>query len=432
MLYSGKQVAILGYGVEGESAYRYFKSQGAQVTICDRDADLDLPPAAGSQLGGNYLKDLDQFDLVVRSPGVLPASLATKAPITSVTNEFLARSKAKVIGVTGSKGKGTVATLIYELLQAAGKRVWLGGNIGKPPLDFVDALKADDLVVLEMSNLQLWDIKRSPHVAVILEIFPEHLDWHHGNMAEYVATKANIVRYQGPNDVVIYNSKNQYATDIGESSAAKHIPYLNESGANINNGAFYVRNEEIANTADVRLLGDHNLQNACAAIAAAWLFTADKQAIQKALRNFKGLKHRLELVAEKHQVKYFDDSIGTTPESTIAAINSFDQPKILILGGSDKGANFDNLAKVIIQSEVNFTILIGDTAVELKRALLKAGYNKAQIIEGLITMEQVVKTAATKANSGDVVLLSPACASFGMFRNYQDRGNQFRASVNKL
>lgn len=410
------KVAIVGYGVEGKSAEAYWRAQGADVTICDTDSDL----------GG--------YDLLVRSPGVHPGKLPEGAKVTSVTNEFMAVRPAPIFGVTGTKGKGTTSSLLAEMLKAAGKTVHLGGNIGVPALDLLDNIQPDDIVVLELSSFQLMDAKKSPHVAVCLMIAPEHLDYH-SDEQEYWDAKGNIFAHQGTNDIAIYNKNNQMAMDLAYTSGGTKIPYdaegVDMSGAYVLDGTIWYQDNRICSVSDVALLGRHNLQNVCAALAAAWHETQDVEAIARAIREFKGLPYRLQDVGTVNGVRYVNDSIGTTPESTIAAVQAFAEPKVLILGGSDKGAGFTEMAKAITGANVTKVIMIGQTADQITSELQLAGYPDGQI-KRAASLQQAVQLCAQLAEAGEVVLLSPACASFDMFESYKDRGDQFNAAVMAL
>lgn len=440
-MYQGKKVAILGYGLEGQAAYRWFQEEGADLTILDANEQADTPEDAKTVLGKGYLEGLDQYDLIIRTPGVMPYNLTTNTRVTTGTSIFLEHCPGTVIGVTGTKGKGTVTTLVHNMLQAAGVKVWLGGNIGRPGLDFVNQVRSSDYVALEMSNVQLWDIERSPHIAVLLAITPEHLDWHRGSMDEYVATKANITQFQDVNDHLIYRQGNRYTDRIAARTRARTVPFMSANGVYIKEGNFMVGDEVVAPVADVQLPGAHNIDNVAAALGTVWTALVTeagmepatvKKAITQAIRDFEGLPHRLETVAERDGVTYINDSIGTTPETAMAAIETFDAPKIMILGGSDKGLAFDQLAHAVFTGNVKHVILVGETAPKIKQTLLKAGYPQLCIIEQANGMHEVVKRARDLAEPGDVVLLSPACASFGEYRDYKDRGEQFKLAVANL
>lgn len=431
------QVAILGFGKQGRSAYEYWSGQGHDVTVCDQNESLELPEDVKSQLGRAHLQHLDKFNLIVRSPVVHPAAIAAaNSPeilkkVTTVTNEFFKVCPTKnIIGVTGTKGKGTTSTLIAKMLEAAGKRVHLGGNIGIPPLDLLkDGIQPDDWVVLELANFQLIDLHYSPYIAVCLMVVDEHLDWHI-DTDEYTKAKQQLFAHQTAKDIAIYYAKNERSKLIASAGKAKKIPFMHTPGATVEKGVIGIGSHAIAKTKDVKLLGEHNLQNVCAAITAVWQVTKDVDAVRSVLASFKGLQHRLEFVREVGGVKYYDDSFGTTPETAMVAIKAFPGPKVLILGGSDKGAEFDTLAKTVVGDNVRSIVLIGQTKHNIERALKKAGYT--HIVDGGNDMASIVHAAHDQAVIGDIVLLSTACASFDMFRNYEDRAEKFTSAVQAL
>jgi len=431
------KVAILGYGEQGRSAYEYWKSQGAEITICDQSETLELPLDVDKHQGETHLNHLDAFDLIVRSPFVKPADIvAANTPeiaekVTTVTNEFFRVCPAKnIVGVTGTKGKGTTSTLIAKMLEADGKRVHLGGNIGIPPLDLLkNNIQPDDWVVLELANFQLIDLQYSPHIAVCLMVVPEHLDWHR-DVNEYYTAKTQLFRHQTPDDFAIYYAANEDSKRIASTGKGWLIPYMERPGAFVENEQIVVDNQPVCSVRDLKLLGQHNWQNACAAITAFWKVSQNLEAIRQVLTTFSGLEHRLEFVREVNDVKYYDDSFGTTPETAMVAIQAFGQPKVVILGGSDKGASYDELAKVVATSNVRHALTIGKMGPKIAEALIAAGYDNG--MSGGGTMKDIVDEAAKLAEPGDVVLLSTACASFDMFKNYKDRGEQFRSAVMAL
>jgi UDP-N-acetylmuramoylalanine--D-glutamate ligase len=410
------KVAIVGYGVEGKSAEAYWRSLGHEVAICDTNSDLN------------------GYDLLVRSPGVHPHKLPQGVPVTSVTNEFLAQCPAPIIGVTGTKGKGTTSSLIAEMLKAAGKTVHLAGNIGVPALDILPDIKPDDVVVLELSSFQLMDAKKSPHIAVCLMIVPEHLDYH-SDEQEYWDAKGNIFAHQAADDIAIYNKDNQQSMNLAYTSGGAKLSYdvegVDRTGAYVADDAIWYQDTRICSVSDVALLGSHNLQNVCAAVAAAWQVTQDTSAIAHVIREFKGLPYRLQEVGIVDDVRYVNDSIGTTPESTIAAIRAFSEPKVLIVGGSDKGASFTEMAQVIASSNVDGVVIIGQTGDQIAGELRLAGYSDDQVRRAT-SIQEAVAACREIAQAGSVVLLSPACASFDMFTSYKDRGDQFNAAVAAL
>lgn len=424
------KIAIAGYGLEGKSNYDYFKSRGEVTIIDERDAVDDLPENVPTFLGKEAFSHLDDFDLVIRTAGLSPHKIRTNGKVWSATNEFFEKCPAPIIGVTGSKGKGTTSSLIASILMEAGKTVHLVGNIGVPALDELVHITEDDIVVYELSSFQLWDAERSPQVAVVLHIEPDHLDVHE-SFEEYVSAKGNIARYQGINDRVVYNVQNESATAIASLSVGQLLPYQTPRTAHVNDGQFYYGEQLLCSVNELKLPGVHNQDNACAAITAVWSWVQDGIVIGEGLSAFGGLEHRLKFVAEKQAVSYYDDSIATTPGSAIAAMRAFEGPKIIILGGSSKGADFEELAITAANSNVKQAIIIGDEADHIEQALNRAGVSSMN--EGSeTTMRAVVRLAASIATAGDTVILSPACASFGMFRDYKDRGEQFIAAVNDL
>jgi UDP-N-acetylmuramoylalanine--D-glutamate ligase len=428
------RVAILGYAGQGQSSHQYWEALGHDITICDRDTSIKPDGKAHLQLGADYLHNLDQFDILVRTPALHPRDIiAANSPeilskVTSNTNEFLRVCPTKnIIGVTGTKGKGTTSTLIAHILKTAGKTVHLGGNIGTPPLDLLNEnIQQDDWVVLELANFQLIDMKLSPHIAVCLMVVPEHLDWHE-DMEEYIAAKQQLFINQTENDTAIYYANNRNSESIADASSGNLIPYMKEPGALVKDNTVAINSTTVCNISDIKLLGEHNWQNVCAAVTAAWQVTKNVTAIKTSIQNFSGLPHRIELVRELNGIKYYNDSFGTTPETAMVATKAFSSPKILILGGSDKGADFDELAKTVTDNNVKGVIIIGQTGSKIKKALFDSGFNG--FIDTAKNMDEIVNKANSHAQMGDIVLLSTACASFGMFKNYEDRGNQFKQTV---
>jgi UDP-N-acetylmuramoylalanine--D-glutamate ligase len=446
-----KKVAILGFGVEGLTSAQFLQKKGAEVWILDRKQKENLDHEMITQaeqlraqfiLGKNYLENLSHYDVIVRSPGVkrlLPELLDAEKKgiiITSQTKIFFDECPCPIIGVTGTKGKGTTSSLIYEMLKEAGKDAYLGGNIGVAPLTFLDKLESSSTVVLELSSFQLQDMTKSPHIGVLLMITSEHLD-HHATQEEYVDAKRNILRFQTAHDFAIIN-RDYPASNESDIYTDGKVFYISRERETDNacfafQGSVVVRrngsNDEIIKTSEIALPGKHNLENVCAAVMATRLADVSTKHIIQVLKNFTGLPHRLELVKEIGGVRYYDDSFSTTPETAIAAIEAFDGPKILILGGSSKGSNFTHLGKVIRESDsIKAIIGIGEEWEEIK---ISIGNLTSQVllIEGAESMRQIVQAASKIAKSGDVVLLSPACASFDMFKDYKERGEQFKKEV---
>ncbi|MCA9309555.1 hypothetical protein KC973_04190, partial [Candidatus Saccharibacteria bacterium] len=291
------RVAIAGYGVEGEANCKYWLAEGADVVIFDQKDKLDraVPDGVATRLGSDVFSDINGFDLVIRTAGLSPKLIKTDGKVWSATNEFFARCPASIIGVTGTKGKGTTCSLIAEILKTAGKNVHLVGNIGIPALEVLPSIRPDDIVVFELSSFQLWDIEKSPETAVILMIEQDHMNVHEG-MDDYVDAKANISRYQSKDDLLVYHPTNKLTARAAEASVAQKKRYLTEEGANVVDDSVVVDSNIICGVSEVGLLGAHNLENICAAVTAAWRYTQDVDAIKKAISAFKGLPHRLEFI----------------------------------------------------------------------------------------------------------------------------------------
>lgn len=448
-----KEIVILGFATEGESSAAFLLKKGAKVFVFDPRArekfdeeKIDEFEKKGAVFQfGKYPEDFSSFDLVLRTPGIrvlseiIQKALSQNAIVTSQTQLFLELCPCSVIGVSGTKGKGTTSTLIFEMLKQQGLDAYLGGNIGIPPLDFFDNLTSDSRVVLEMSSFQLQDIKKSPHIAVLLMLVPEHLDYHK-DTEEYLEAKRNMLKFQTEKDFAILNIDYPATRESDLFSDAKTLYVSRESevgeGCFVKDDKVWLRlggvEEKIIDVAEILLPGKHNWENVCAAALAASLSGVSVENIKKVLKIFKGLPHRLELVATIKGVKYYDDSFSTTPETAIAAIQAFSEPKILILGGSSKNSDFTELGN-IISSSTSIKAIIG-IGEEWKKIKEKLPINDLRftIYENCENMKEVVQKAAEIAEIGDIVLLSPACASFGMFENYKDRGDQFKKEVNKL
>ncbi len=407
------KVAILGYGIEGQDAEKYFGNLGTAITILDKKFDE------------KYLDNLSGFDIVVRSPGVyryLPEITSAEekgAKVTSAIKVFFEKCPGKIIGVTGTKGKGTTSTLIYQILKKSGKDVHLAGNIGKPYLGLLPKLKKESIVVLELSSFQLIDLSKSPNIAVVLNITADHLDWHK-DLKEYVDSKKNIVRYQNKNDFAVINYEYNTPRSFSKITKAKVVFFSKKSLENK-----YKEN--------ILLKGEHNLENIAAAVSVVKILKIDDKKILEVLGSFKGLEHRLELVKTIGGVTFYNDSFATGPQPTIAAIKSFSEPTTVILGGSEKGLNYTSLGKEIARSKnVEVAIIIGQVGPKIKASLVKAGFSGKILDLDKSPMRKIVKMASEATPKSGVVLLSPAAASFDMFENYKDRGDQFKKAVREL
>jgi len=411
-----KKIALLGYGLDNQALARFLKTKKIKAAITIKDAKTDPR---------GFNKNLEKFDLLFRSPGwplscpgLQKAKKFGRTEITSPLNLFLCLCPTKnVIGITGTKGKGTTASLIYKILKDSGHRVWLGGNIGVSPFSFLEKIKPNDFVVLELSSFQLEDLAYSPRWSVITNLFPEHLapadpnnpNFHH-SLNAYWQAKLNIGR----------GRENKYL--VANQTLKKKLIKENLPGKII-----YFSPSALPS----KLAGDYNRDNIGAAVALAKILKIPAASYRKTIAKFTNLEHRLELVREINGVRYYDNSFSTTPESTELDLKSFSNPIIQIAGGADKGASFSELAKTI-KKRVKFLILLeGRATPRLKREILKIGYPKNNLI-ATGSLEQAVKLAAQKSEPGDVVLLSTACASFGLFKNYKERGNLFKEYVRKI
>ena len=415
------KIAIAGYGIEGKASYDYWRERGDEVVVADERVELaGVPAGTETILGPDAFTRLGAFDRVIRSPSVRPDKLPYGDKVWSATNEFFARCPAPIIGVTGTKGKGTTSSLIASILRAAGRTVHLVGNIGQPALEVLPSIQETDIVVYELSSFQLWDLQKSPHVAVVLGIEPDHLDIH-ADMAEYIAAKSNIVAHQQPGDVVVYNRYSEYSeySDV-------ILNLIQNPVGNISKIPYPYDISEFASS--LRIPGAHNVENASAAIAAVREYVTDPEIIRQGLASFTGLPHRLKFVAEKDGVKYYDDSIATTPGSAIAALKAFTQPKVIILGGSDKGADYTDIVELCRATNTQ-VIAVGQTGLVIRELCAKLGVVCVRV-DG--RMAEAVLKAHEIAHTGDVVILSPASASFDQYRSYADRGNQFIAAVEAL
>lgn len=450
-----RRVVIFGLGLfgGGAGAARFFAERGAGVIVSDqRDASelaesiealKDLP--IEYHLSGHREADFAGADVVVVNPAVPPESPAFAmarrcgAQLDTEINLLFRQCPASIAAVTGTHGKSTVVALLGDMMRLSGRKTWVGGNLGGSLLPEVDRMKPEDVVVLEISSFQAqrlaW-IRRSPHLAVVLNLTPNHLD-RHKDMGEYAAAKQELLRYQRPGDIAVLNGDDTIISAWGQSGGGENI--FVRSGEPRGDGAWiladhvYMRREKAACTVSLRglqLPGPHNRFNAAAAATAAWAMGVDRNAIESAISEFRGLEDRLQLVSATDGVLYYNDSIATTPEAAIAALNSFAQQIVLIAGGSSKNLSFAELGRVISRRAKAVT-LIGATAQEIETAIRAAG-GSIPPIHHSATLEDAVRTARDCARPGDVVLLSPACASFDMFRNYRDRGAQFVHIVQNL
>lgn len=449
------KTCILGYGVEGKATLDYLvKHDYEHITICDRDVDLKdvLPQGVSCTLGANYLEKLEEYDVIFRTPGIryldphVQTAVLEGSEVTSAMKYFLQNKSCKVVGVTGTKGKGTTSTLIYEMLKKKNEDTYLSGNIGASPLKFIDELKAESIVVLEMSSFQLQDLDASPDYAVFLNTTSDHLDYHVDNM-EYLQAKENILAHQDENGVLVINKDYEYSKYYKPLAKGRTMEVSRTD--KVKNGAFVHNNEiryckdgeieTICLISDVKLIGSHNLENILPAIVIAKEFGVKNEDIADVIKTFSGLPHRLEFVRELNGIKFYNDSFSTTPETSMAAVDSFDDYTVLIAGGHDKGLDYSDWAeKILTKQNLNCVILIGEIALkmvdDLKEAEKKLGEAVGSPTKILIrtTFEEAVIDAYAEAKKPGVVVMSPATASFGMFKNYKERGQRFRDLANAL
>ncbi len=424
------KIAILGFGLEGESAYRYWNSPENELTIHDNDSNKQIPSGVASVLGKDAFNDLDSFgyELLVCSPGLRLDTSHLGTPLTTPTNEFMSQCLAPVIGVTGTKGKGTTATLISKILSSVGLSVHLLGNIGKPALDVLSDITATDIVVYELSSFQLYDIEVSPHIAVCLMVTEDHLDWHK-SLDEYRSSKGNIFKFQKTTDIAVSYADNDTSVELAKlSMATTKYSYGTSGDVSIMGDSITVFGEPVVKISEIALLGAHNIQNVSAAILACWPYTQDLVAIKKVLTSFRGLPYHIELVNQKNGIKYYNDSFSTNPTSAIAAINCFKMPQVLYFGGYDKKADFAELANEVKKHNIRKVITYGQTGQHIQDIFKSSGVEHVEYIAG-DNFVDILKPGLELAQPGDVVVFSPACASWDMFLDYKDRGEQFNKIV---
>lgn len=465
--FRNRKIAVLGFGVEGQAVLKYLDKQGVSVTVFDalpfeewgiEKQELIRQTQTEVFSGPNYLDNLVSFDIAFRSPGVwrnTPKLIEAEKQgmvITSQVKLFFQHCPSYIIGVTGTKGKGTTSALITHILTNAiatqdlqngarvlpNTKVYLTGNIGSvEPLELLDQLEPEDVIVYELSSFQLQDLTQSPQLAVVLMITEDHLD-HHASTMEYHEAKQNIVRHQTSQDFAVIN------VDYPASRAFTGLTPAQISTVSANQpphlGCYITPQNEIfvygfdVDTDNpfivldqVLLRGRHNLENIAAATAVTLSLGIKAKRIQEAVKTFRGLEHRLELVGTCDGIQFFNDSFATVPETTIAAIQSFEEPLILIVGGSEKHSDFNKLGQIIAEkNSIKAVILIGETAPRIKQAIQAGGNFKGQFFEGAKGMKEIFEQINQVVRTGDVVLLSPGCASFGMFANYKNRGQQFK------
>ncbi len=446
---------MLGIGVSNVPLIKYLSSMGVDITAFDKADKLKLGSVINEleaigvkfSLGDNYLANLKGFDVVFRTPGMrfdLPELLKAKeegAEITSEMEVFFELCPATIYAVTGSDGKTTTTTLIHKFLVEQGYKCWLGGNIGNPLLDRIEEIEESHKVVLELSSFQLHTMKSSPDIAVITNISPNHLDVHK-SMGEYVDAKKNIFNHQSERDKLIINFDNEITRNLNNEAKGKIVYFsrVNEldSGALLKDGKLVYRKNgidtNIVEAEEIVIPGVHNIENYLAAIAAV-IDDVEPSVMKRVATTFSGVEHRIELVREIDGIKFYNDSIASSPTRTIAGLNSFKQKVILIAGGYDKKIPYDVMGEVIAD-KVKSLVLIGQTGKKIDKALKdeieKTGKGSGIPVTYSENLKDAVDSARKYAKSGDIVILSPASASFDMFKNFAERGDMFKDIVNSL
>lgn len=449
-----RKVAVIGLGVSNLPLLDYLHEKKAKVTVFDQRTideisketmDKITEYAFDFSLGQFYLEKLKGFDLIFRSPSCLPTvpelveAEKNGAIVTSEIELVLKMSPSKIIGITGSDGKTTTTTLIYEILKYAGYNCFLGGNIGTPLFTKIAEMRPEDIVVLELSSFQLMGMEISPDISVITNISPNHLNIHK-DYEEYIDAKKNIFKYQNDNGILVINYDNEITRPFDEEAKGKVIYF---SSKNKLDDGFIVDEDiikeseagirkHIMNVNDIKLRGMHNFENICTALAATKTLV-DSDVAYEAIKNFQGVEHRLELIREIDGVKWYNDSVSSSPTRTIAGLNAYKEEIVLIAGGYDKNLDYTPIAKPIVD-KVKTLILLGQTSGKIYEAVKYEleNQNKNLDIYMCNTLEETVTKAKKYAKPGQIVLFSPASASFDMFKNFADRGEKFKNLVNKI
>ena len=451
---NNKNVAIIGIGVSNIPLIDYLYNKNAQVSIFDEKNKDEIDKKIIEKInkykfnyvfGKNCLSKLKGFYIIFRSPSAMPyreefqAEIKNGAIVTTEIEMVLKLAPSKVIGITGTEGKTTTTSIIYEIIKKAGYTCFLGSNIGKPIFTEIKDMRPEDIIILEMSSFQLTNMDVSPDISVVTNIFPDHLNVHR-SYEEYRQEKKNIFLHQNENGITVLNYDNEFTREFAKEVPGKKIFF--SSKEKLDDGYIYDRTDgvikycedgirrHLIKKEDIKLRGIHNYENICAALAAtSSLVDSDTQV--DAIKNFTGVEHRLEFVREINGAKWYNDSIGTSPASTMAGLNAFDEDIILLAGGSDKGLDYKEIGELIAK-KVKILILTGPTATKIEEATRNSENGENVKIIFVENLQEAVKLANKKAVSGDVVLLSPASASFDAFKNFAERGNKFKEYVNNL
>ncbi len=452
---SGKRAAVLGIGLRsGVPLIRFLHQQGCIVVACDLKPKEKLQDVFAALadvpveyvLGPDYLSELKGCDFLFRTPGMRPDlpeisdAVAAGAKLTSEIELVFALAEAAITGVTGSDGKSTTTTLVYEMLKADGRSVSLGGNIGHSLIEEVLDIGPDADIVLELSSFQLMGMEQSPSTAIVTNITPNHLDYH-GTMDEYIEAKMQIFQHQASNDILVLNWDNEVTRMFAEQADSRVFFFSRQEA--VPQGAWlrgseiilkvHGREEVLCQAEEISLPGSHNVENVMAAAIAASAKRVSLQAIRQVATTFKTLEHRLEFVRELHGVKYYNNSIASSPTRTIAGLNALQVPTVLIVGGYDKHIPFEPLAQAVV-GRVDAIALIGQTATKIEQSIqdVLATRPADLAMQKFATLDAAVSWAQTQAKPGSAVVLAPACASFDMFRDFEERGRVFKQLVEQL
>lgn len=457
-----KSVLILGFQNEGVDSFNFLREKfpdkilgvadqldPGELTLEEAREIIESDKKIRPHLGKEYLESISRYQIILKSPGIPPRKvyplLSREQKVTSQTEIFFENHKGKIVGITGSLGKSTASSVIFKVLKQGREKTYLMGNIGKPALSLLSKSKRDDIFVYELSSHQLLNLKESPHIAVLLNIFKEHLDYYK-DFNEYKKAKENITRYQTRKDFLVFNSQNEIVRKIAEGSKAQRISFSlkGKSDCFLKNDWIFYKNreskktEKIIRLEEIPLRGKFNLQNVMPAIIVGKIFKVPRKAIVEAIKNFKPLPHRLEFIGKYKGIRFYNDSLSTIPEATIAAIQTLKDTQTILLGGFDRKQDFTSLADKILESGIKNIILFPPTGERIRREILRVGernpHFRKRDVSFLSTkdMKKAVQWAFQNTDSEKIVLLSPAAPSFGLFENYKQRGDLFSKWVKQL
>ncbi len=444
-----KKILILGFGKEGESSYLFLRKHFPEkkLEIVDKNMNLltEKPYLLEDinvevVLGEDYFRDIDYFDIVLKTPGISLKDFDISKfenKITSQLELLLEFVPCYTIGVTGTKGKSTTSSLIYQMIKDQGKDVMLLGNIGEPIFNDIDDMKKDTILVLELSSHALEFVKKSPNIAILLDIYEEHLD-HYSSMEKYIEAKFNVAKFQSENDIFIYNASNKYMQEfnfnykksdyaiIEDDELSKTLNLKSDNYVLINEDRIYFNKTKLFDSKlNMQLKGKHNENNVLFVLTVAKILNLDMEKAKNTIENFKNLEHRMEFVAEINDVKYYNDSIATIPEATINAVDALKNVNTLLVGGKDRGVELDSLYEYLKKSNIENIICLPKTG-EYVYNNLKDTNKKCYLVKD---MPEAVKLAKEVTKPNTICLLSPAASSYGYFKNFEERGKIYKACV---